>query len=405
MSTKTTYTNVMTGFKQAIIKRGLKLEGSLNNNSTEKEIPKKKQETGLPAQCSSSGKKSDKKPKESSPLPRSKEDEEIYVHVAKLKENSGYPLITRKPSSQSSRSIKSLAKDHHIYTPEPKKATYSQMASKEYPVSYPGQTAHQASPRDTTMTVDLGLIDDILARLNLPAAAGTIKSIINTCTSWILSSQYVSTANTGQIHLQSFGAGIGVCMVLALMYPYLQVYIGQWLGLFITIFRHLIIWIIAGVFLSYVMNPKSNTNTREPRPQPPLEHRYTELEYSVKSSANTTRSASPTKQNRRRSLPRRGTEPVLGPNSRRGSNFSDAQMLISMTEHQQFMERAKLDAALEEDHRDGYDRFMSGALREEGKRENYNNFVDGAALNEEEKERYKKFVGATRDQIMKKRGD
>jgi hypothetical protein len=216
-------------------------------------------------------------------------------------------------------------------------------------------------------------VDDLLDRLNIHKMADFLKEMILSIIDRILKSQYINSVNDGKIHIHSFGLGIAMTAVVVMIQPFLVVYLDSWIILLGKLLKHLMAWLFVGGVMTYVLNPKKGDH----RGERGRKIHYQELQYSVKSS-ETSRDSSPSKAKRvsqtpilRQPIPlqRFGTESSI---QRRGPQFDDPQMLISMTTQMQDVENSSYERP-----KTGYDKFMDGAFRKEEEEEKYRKFIDG----------------------------
>jgi hypothetical protein len=215
-------------------------------------------------------------------------------------------------------------------------------------------------------------VDDLMDRLNIHKMAEFLKATILRIIDKILKSRFINSVNDGKIHIHSFGLGIAMTTAVVMIQPFLVVYLDSWIILLGKLLKHLMAWLVVGGVLTYVLNPKKGDHLGERG----RKVHFQELQYSVKSS-EPSRDSSPSKAKRvsqttirRQPVPlqRFGSESSI---QRRGPQFDDPQMLISMTTQMQDVENSRYERS-----KTGYDTFMEGAFRKEEEEEKYRKFID-----------------------------
>ncbi|KAH3688411.1 hypothetical protein WICPIJ_000550 [Wickerhamomyces pijperi] len=135
-----------------------------------------------------------------------------------------------------------------------------------------------------------GYIVSTIDKLNIGPVGEFLKTILIALTNRLLSSQYINSSPSSQIHLQSFLYGVVTTSLVLFISPFLSVYLDSWVVLLVRLFKHIIGWLVGGFALHYVIRSKQSgtTGTSASTPQQyytqPPPHKYQQLQYSVKNT-------------------------------------------------------------------------------------------------------------------------
>lgn len=128
-------------------------------------------------------------------------------------------------------------------------------------------------------------------RLDIGPIGGLLKTLVIAISNRLLSSKYINSDPSPQIHLQSFLYGVVTMSLVMFISPFLSVYLDSWVVLLIRLFKHLAGWLVVGFTLHYVIKSKqkptavtSDTNQQFTQPAQPM-HTYEQLQYSVRPSS------------------------------------------------------------------------------------------------------------------------
>lgn len=171
------------------------------------------------------------------------------------------------------------------------------------------------------------LVERLIDNLNLsPEQTKILKSLAVPLVKRLISSPYIDSSSSNQVHLQSFALGIAVTYVISIVHPFIMIYLDGWILFWLKLLKNLVGWAVVGGALHYFFSRHNSISPPEDSiegHQEQRENRFQELQYTVKKS----RDSSPKKAKVSFAKPQMSSEKVL----------------MKLTEQQQNIERAKQD--------------------------------------------------------------
>ncbi|KAH3677620.1 hypothetical protein WICMUC_001723 [Wickerhamomyces mucosus] len=329
---------------------------------------------------------------ESKPKSRTQDDESIFINQPKLS-NSSSPLLSQRveiPSYPSNLPTSLLPSIPNLPP---------QSQTRQFQHQFPQSNFQNAnlSPKQEQYRINQYVIE-FIDRLNLGPLGEVFKKIAVGFLTYLLSSKYINSDPSSQIHIQSFLYGVILTAIVFIIQPLLSNYLDSWMILLIRLGKHLVGWIVVGVALSYALKQQSTNGsnglqTVEPRGRGDI---YEKLEYSVKSS----RSTSPFKQ-KNKPVPSKPkfarfasapTAPQIkntAANNNRQNNYNE-MMITKMTgdydtnidsrsigyRNNNYSSTSNNFTSQSTGPTSHYDRFMTAANEKHKQNENYERFVN-----------------------------